>query len=197
MEEHSDLPSRSMEVAATALPLNDEEYVYEDARSEECSEVEDADQKYCENRLKDIDNGDQDSYPHKFAVSISVSEFIAKYKSLFNGDHVDDQVSVAGRIMSKRSSSSKLSFYDLNDSCLKVQVMADLRKSELDKDEFAKLHAFAKRGDIVGVTGFPGKTKRGELSIFPRSFTVLSPCLHMLPSPANNKVREKFGLQDT
>lgn len=33
-----------MEVAATALPLNDEEYVYEDARSEECSEVEDADQ---------------------------------------------------------------------------------------------------------------------------------------------------------
>ncbi|XP_009122249.1 lysine--tRNA ligase, cytoplasmic [Brassica rapa] len=190
MEEHSDLPSRSMEVAATALPLNDEEYVYEDARSEECSEVEDADQKYCENRLKDIDNGDQDSYPHKFAVSISVSEFIAKYKSLFNGDHVDDQVSVAGRIMSKRSSSSKLSFYDLNDSCLKVQVMADLRKSELDKDEFAKLHAFAKRGDIVGVTGFPGKTKRGELSIFPRSFTVLSPCLHMLPSPANNKKQE-------
>lgn len=92
--------------------------------------------------------------------------------------------------MSKRSSSSKLSFYDLNDSCLKVQVMADLRKSELDKDEFAKLHAFAKRGDIVGVTGSPGKTKRGELSIFPRSFTLLSPCLHMLPSPANNKKQE-------
>ncbi|XP_048624160.1 lysine--tRNA ligase, cytoplasmic [Brassica napus] len=194
MEDHSDLPSRSMDVAATALPLDDEEeYVYEDALSE-CSEVQDAEQclqKYYENRLKDLDNGDQDSYPHKFAVSISVSEFIAKYKSLFNGDHVeDDQVSVAGRIMSKRSSSSKLSFYDLNDSCLKVQVMADLRKSELDKDEFAKLHAFAKRGDIVGVTGSPGKTKRGELSIFPRSFTVLSPCLHMLPSPANNRKQE-------
>ncbi|KAF2574850.1 hypothetical protein F2Q70_00006552 [Brassica cretica] len=190
MEDHSDLPSRSMDVAATALPLDDEEYVYEDARSE-CSEVEDAEQKYFENRLKDLDNGDQDSYPHKFSVSISVSEFIAKYKSLFNGDHVeDDQVSVAGRIMSKRSSSSKLSFYDLNDSCLNVQVMADLRKSELDKAEFAKLHAFAKRGDIVGVTGSPGKTKRGELSIFPRSFTVLSPCLHMLPSPANNKKQE-------
>lgn len=26
-----------------------------------------------------------------------------------------------------------------------------------------------------------GKTKRGELSIFPRSFTVLSHCLHMMP----------------
>ena len=28
----------------------------------------------------------------------------------------------------------------------------------------------------------PGKTKKGELSIFPRSFTVLSHCLHMLPT---------------
>lgn len=149
-------------------------------------------QQYFENRLNYLAaekaNG-ENPYPHKFSVSISVSEFINKYKSLFNGDHVeDDLVSVAGndnkilyinfyikqyiyilslfnvfffvlvigRIMSKRSSSSKLSFYDLNDSCLKVQVMADLRKSELDRDEFAKLHDYAKRGDIVGVTGFPG-----------------------------------------
>ncbi|KAF8096479.1 hypothetical protein N665_0307s0010 [Sinapis alba] len=150
--------------------------------------------QYFEKRLKYLaaekDNG-ENPYPHKFSVSISVSQFIDKYKSLFNGDHVeDDLVSVAGRIMSKRSSSSKLSFYDLNDSCLKIQVMADLRKSELDKTEFAKLHAYAKRGDIVGVTGFPGKTKRGELSIFPRSFTVLSPCLHMLPRAADNKKQE-------
>jgi len=33
----------------------------------------------------------------------------------------------------------------------------------------------------VGVTGFPGKSKRGELSIFPTSFILLTPCLHMLP----------------
>lgn len=96
--------------------------------------------------------------------------------------------------MCKRSSSSKLSFYDVNNSCLKIQVMADLRQSELDKAEFAKLHAYAKRGDIVGVTGFPGKTKRGELSIFPRSFTVLSPCLHMLPAAADNKVKGRINL---
>ena len=29
-------------------------------------------------------------------------------------------------------------------------------KSGLDEAEFSKLHANAKRGDIVGVTGFPG-----------------------------------------
>ena len=38
-----------------------------------------------------------------------------------------------------------------------------------------------KRGDIVGVEGFPGKSKKGELSIFPRALAVLAPCLHMLP----------------
>lgn len=26
-----------------------------------------------------------------------------------------------------------------------------------------------------------GKSKRGELSIFPKKFIVLSPCLHMMP----------------
>ncbi len=38
-----------------------------------------------------------------------------------------------------------------------------------------------RRGDIVGVQGFPGKSKKGELSIFVRALTVLAPCLHMLP----------------
>ncbi|XP_056846611.1 lysine--tRNA ligase, cytoplasmic isoform X3 [Raphanus sativus] len=189
MADHNlDRASSSMDVAAAE--------VVEAEQQAPMAENDDMDSTYFASRLNYLAaekaNG-ENPYPHKFSVSISVSEFINKYKSLFNGDHVeDDLVSVAGRIMSKRSSSSKLSFYDLNDSCLKVQVMADLRKSELDRDEFAKLHEFAKRGDIVGVTGFPGKTKRGELSIFPRSFTVLSPCLHMLPG-ADNKKREVWS----
>lgn len=29
------------------------------------------------------------------------------------------------------------------------------------------------RGDIVGIRGFPGKTKKGELSVFPTSMVVL------------------------
>jgi lysyl-tRNA synthetase class II len=46
------------------------------------------------------------------------------------------------------------------------------RHSELSLEEFQKLHASTRRGDIIGVTGFPGATKRGELSLFPRSFQV-------------------------
>lgn len=38
-----------------------------------------------------------------------------------------------------------------------------------------------RRGDIIGVRGFPIRTKTGELSIRPVKIIVLSPCLHMLP----------------
>ncbi|OAO95910.1 hypothetical protein AXX17_AT5G06000 [Arabidopsis thaliana] len=142
--------------------------------------------QYFENRLRYLaaqkEKG-ENPYPHKFFVSMSISEFIAKYTTLSKEESVeDDEVSLAGRIMSKRSSSDKLFFYDLHNRGSKVQVMTDASTSELDEAEFARFHANVKRGDIVGVTGFPGKTKKGELSIFPRSFTVLSHCLHMLPT---------------
>ena len=46
-----------------------------------------------------------------------------------------------------------------------------------------------RRGDIVGVTGHPAKTKKGELSVVPQQVHVLTPCLHMLPSM-------HYGLKD-
>jgi hypothetical protein len=53
--------------------------------------------------------------------------------------------------------------------------------SDLDLEGFQALHGATKRGDIVGVTGYPGKSKKGELSIFAVKLVVLAPCLHMLP----------------
>lgn len=141
--------------------------------------------QYLENRKRYLEvqkKEGKNPYPHKFFVSMSIVEYIENYGGLGNGDHLEDiSVSLAGRIMSKRSSSSKLFFYDLHGGGAKVQVMADASKSDMDEVEFSKFHASVKRGDIVGVTGFPGKTKRGELSIFPKSFVVLSHCLHMMP----------------
>lgn len=55
------------------------------------------------------------------------------------------------------------------------------RNSGLDAVAFTELHNSVKRGDVVGIEGYAGKSKRGELSIFPTRFVVLSPCLHMLP----------------
>ena len=64
------------------------------------------------------------------------------------------------------------------------------RVSGLDDEAFGALHNTIRRGDLVGVKGLPGKSKRGELSVFPQSFIVLAPCLHMLPKyKLENQVR--------
>ncbi|XP_046843017.1 lysine--tRNA ligase-like isoform X2 [Xenia sp. Carnegie-2017] len=117
-------------------------------------------------------------YPHKFHVSISLEEFIKNYDSCEKGSWLEEIVSVAGRVHAKRLQGPKLIFYDLRGEGTKLQVMADARVSEQD---FADVHGNIRRGDIIGVEGKPGKTKKGELSILPSSVTLLSPCLHMLP----------------
>ena len=76
---------------------------------------------------------------------------------------------------------AKLNSYDFHADGGKVQVMADLRNSRMEEARFVNLHVGVKHSDIVGICGFPGKSKMGELSIFPKSLEVLSPCLHMMP----------------
>jgi lysyl-tRNA synthetase class 2 len=98
-----------------------------------------------------------------------------------DGEYKEDEVvSVAGRALSKRGQ-GKLMFYDLHGEGVKIQIMSDISKYDGGEEAFRAIHALVKRGDIVGVVGFPGKSKKGELSIFPTSITLLSPCLHMLP----------------
>lgn len=58
--------------------------------------------------------------------------------------------------MSKRASGGKLMFYDLHGDGMKIQVIAQLDYSSLSLEEFAKVHTAIKRGDIVGINGFPG-----------------------------------------
>ncbi|CAL9138226.1 unnamed protein product [Musa acuminata var. zebrina] len=59
---------------------------------------------------------------------MTITEYIEQYRVLSDGNHLKDvEVSLAGRIMNKRTSSSKLYFYDLYGGGLKVQVMADAR----------------------------------------------------------------------
>ncbi|XP_033103257.1 lysine--tRNA ligase-like isoform X2 [Anneissia japonica] len=119
-------------------------------------------------------------YPHKFHVSISLSEFIDKYQDTEVGQQLEDVVNLAGRIHAKRLQGNKLIFYDLRSEGKKLQVMANA-KNYTSEDEFFKINDKLRRGDIVGIVGNPGKTKKGELSIIPQTMTLLSPCLHMLP----------------
>jgi lysyl-tRNA synthetase class 2 len=117
-------------------------------------------------------------YPHKFDVSLSVPGFIEKYSTIPPGERLEEVVTLAGRIHTARSSGNKLKFYDLHAEGHKVQIMAQIQDSERD---FAAVHKHLHRGDIVGVKGVPGKSKKGELSIFPKDIVLLTPCLRMLP----------------
>lgn len=56
--------------------------------------------------------------------------------------------------------------------------------------EFAALTALLRRGDTIGVTGYPGKSNKGELSIIPVHLRLLSPCLHNLPHHARKGLKD-------
>ncbi|TNY22197.1 hypothetical protein DMC30DRAFT_362043, partial [Rhodotorula diobovata] len=129
-------------------------------------------------------------YPHKFHVTVSIPTFIEKYGSSLKeaGSRSDEVVSVAGRIHSMRAQGAKLRFYDLWSEGVKIQVMANANESE-SPEEFEAIHGLFRRGDILGVTGNPIRTKRNELSIAPTSCVLLSPNLHQLP-------KEHFGFKD-
>ncbi len=97
---------------------------------------------------------------------------------------------VAGRVHAIRESGAKLIFYDLRGEGVKLQVMANARAyGGVGEEDFAVDTGKIRRGDVIGVEGHPGKTKKGELSVVPTKITLLSPCLHMLP-------HLHFGIKD-
>lgn len=100
-------------------------------------------------------------------------------------DYEDKEVTIAGRLMSKRRM-GKIGFGDLLDLTGKIQVFAkkDVLGDE-EYDRFKKLDI----GDIIGVTGIVFRTEAGEISIRAEKITLLSKSLQPLP--------EKFhGLSD-
>ncbi|RAL62685.1 hypothetical protein DID88_004528 [Monilinia fructigena] len=117
-------------------------------------------------------------YPHKFQANYDLRNFVKDHGHL--------------KIYNKRASGNKLVFYDVKDEGVKVQVMCQLQESTTREgaQTFGEQHESLRRGDIVGIVGYPGRTapknkiekgEEGELSIFATEVILLSPCLHQLP----------------
>ncbi|KAI0564623.1 lysine--tRNA ligase cytoplasmic [Gracilaria domingensis] len=139
--------------------------------------------QYISNRkavVKSLKDAGANPYPHKFQVSMTIPEFIEKYADdIVPGQQLEKPiVSLAGRIYSKRAAGTRLVFYDLRGDGVKVQIIADAQKGGAS---FLEDHARIRRGDIVGVRGCAGKSRKGEFSIFALEVVILSYCLHMLP----------------
>jgi len=118
------------------------------------------------------------AYPHKFHAKTSLPQFYKLYHEIPAAAHLDVKVAVAGRIMIKREM-GKLIFYDLRADGQKIQVIADEKSAAPGTWE---IHNYIRRGDLIGINGAPGKSRKGELSVFAEKVTLLSPCLRMLPA---------------
>ncbi|SCU99814.1 LAMI_0G01024g1_1 [Lachancea mirantina] len=133
-------------------------------------------------------------YPHKFNVSITLADFLKKYAHLKRGETLpNEKVSIAGRVHAKRESGSKLKFFVLHGDGVDVQVMAQLQDYH-SEEAYERDHDLIKRGDIIGVEGYVGRTQpkkggEGEISVFVSRVQLLTPCLHILPA-------DHFGFKD-
>ena len=127
-------------------------------------------------------------------MTTDLRDFLKKYDSIKTGEHLKDvEVRVGGRIYTKRSSGSKLVFYDIRAEGVKMQIMCQAQEAA-GSVPFEEQHEHLRRGDIIGIVGYPGRTaprnrSEGELSIFAQEIILLTPCLHQIPS-------EHYGFKD-
>jgi lysyl-tRNA synthetase class 2 len=117
-------------------------------------------------------------FPYSFQVTAYTSDIKSKYNYLEQGQHLEtEMVSIAGRIMTLRLH-GKSSFAHIQDENGQIQIYIKL--DEVGEKEY-ELFKLLELGDIVGIEGFPFKTRTGELTIHARSVMALCKALHPLP----------------
>jgi len=121
-----------------------------------------------------------DPYP---AAEYPTNAFSTDIKERFDDNAEQQQVCIAGRMMSRRVM-GKASFVELQDSKGRIQVYVtrdDICPGE-DKDLYNKV--FKKLmdiGDFIGIKGFVFRTQTGEISVHAQELTLLSKSLKPLP----------------
>ena len=127
----------------------------------------------------------QNPYPEHSELEDYVADIEAKYAELADGEDTEDVVKIAGRVVAKRGQ-GKIMFIVVRDATAEVQLFC--RINDMDEAAWSTLKALD-LGDILGVTGVVVRTQRGQLSVAPKSATLLAKAVRPLP--------EKFhGLSD-
>ncbi|KAH7312553.1 lysyl-tRNA synthetase [Stachybotrys elegans] len=133
------------------------------------------------------------AYPHKFHVTYDIRKFADEFSHLKNGESDQSKmIQLAGRVYVRRSAGSKLFFYDIRSEGTRLQVLAQADFLAEGAPSFEEQHVNLRRGDIIGIRGFPTRTNpkkkegtgddfSGELSIAAVEVTLLAPCLHQIP----------------
>ena len=127
----------------------------------------------------------QNPYPEHSELEDYVADIETKYADLADGEDTEDVVKIAGRVVAKRGQ-GKIMFIVVRDATAEIQLFC--RINDMDEAAWNTLKALD-LGDILGVTGVVVRTQRGQLSVAPKSATLLAKAVRPLP--------EKFhGLSD-
>lgn len=127
----------------------------------------------------------QNPYPEHSELEDYVADIETKYADLADGEDTEDVVKIAGRVVAKRGQ-GKIMFIVVRDATAEIQLFC--RINDMKEAAWNTLKALD-LGDILGVTGVVVRTQRGQLSVAPKSATLLSKAVRPLP--------EKFhGLSD-
>ncbi len=119
-----------------------------------------------------------DPYPHTFIRTGVCSQFALENEKLAIGEAKTEKLyQVAGRVMTKRPM-GKAAFFNIQDQSGNVQCylkLEELPPSGVQAFEHLDI------GDIVGVSGFVFRTKKGEISLHCKGFQILCKSLEPLP----------------
>lgn len=133
------------------------------------------------NSLNELRSMGIEPYP---AAEYVTNAFSTDIKAEFKDDDEPRQVSIAGRIMSRRIM-GKASFIELQDSKGRIQVY--ITRDDICPEENKELYnTVFKRlldlGDFIGIEGFVFRTQMGEISVHAQKLTVLAKSIKPLPS---------------
>ncbi len=124
-------------------------------------------------------------YPNDFKPRHTSADLLAAYGDVETIGENEATFVIAGRIIARRSF-GKAAFIQLQDRKGRVQLY--VKKDAVGEESFATFETFD-IGDIIGVTGWPFRTKTGELSLHITAIRLLTKSFLPLP--------EKFhGLTD-
>ncbi len=137
-------------------------------------------------KAKELQSIGQGPYGLNFRPTHSAVGLQKKYADLPNGQEKQEEVSLAGRVTSRRVM-GKLAFFTLLDETGTIQLFlekATLNQNETSqnqKNNFQNITSLVDSGDWIGVTGILRRTDRGELSIKVFEWEMLSKSLQPLP----------------
>ncbi len=136
--------------------------------------------EFDQNRIEELDQLRREGYPlypPVFERKDRIREIREKFSAVGH-ERSEERVVTAGRLYTVRNH-GKTIFADLGDERARIQLY--IRKNDIGEAHFDFFSRYIERGDIIGIGGYPFRTKLGELTIWVDDIVLLTKSLNSLP----------------